>query len=329
MKRREFIGLIGGAAAWPVAAGAQQSGTARVPRVAFLDPASAGNPLYERNLAAFREGLSALGYAEGKNLVLEVRWAEGSTERLTALAAELVASNVDVLVTHSTLGTLIAKRATATIPIVSALNQDAVANGIVDSLANPGGNVTGSSFFFPELMVKRLEFAREVLPRAARLGTLSSPDNPANSRMLQKLGIAAHSAKVTLDHFEARNAGEFEAAALAMAARQIDGLLVPEYPVYGAFGAQLTEALLKHSVPSFGWARYPAFGGVMGYGPNIPELFRRASFFVDRILKGSKPRDIPVEQPTKFDLVINSRTAKALGLTIPPTLLALADEVIE
>jgi putative ABC transport system substrate-binding protein len=328
VKRREFIVGLGGAAAWPVAARAQQS-IARVFRVGFLDPASAGNPLYERNLSAFREGLGALGYAEGKNLVLEVRWAEGSSERLATLAAELVAMNVDVLVTHSTLGTLIAKRATATIPVVSALNQDAVANGIVDSLANPGGNVTGSSFFFPELMVKRLELATEVLPRASQLGTLSSPDNPANGRMLQKLGIAAHAINVALDHFEARDAREFEAAALAMAARRIDAVLVPEYPVYGAFGAQLTAVLQKHSVPSFGWARYPAFGGLMGYGPNIPELFRRASFFVDRILKGSKPGDIPVEQPTRFDLVVNLRAAKALGLTIPPTLLARADEVIE
>jgi putative ABC transport system substrate-binding protein len=322
------MALIGGAAALPVVAVAQQS-VARVFRLGFLDPASAGNALYERNLSAFREGLAALGYAEGKNLVLDVRWAEGSTKRLATLAAELVASNVDVLVTHSTLGTLTVKRATTTIPIVSALNQDAVANGIVDSLAKPGGNLTGSSFFFPELMVKRLELAMEVLPRASRLGTLSSPDNPANARMLQELGSAARSINVSLDHFEARGAGEFEAAALGMAARRIDAVIVPEYPVYGASGAQLTATLLKHSVPSFGWARYPAFGGVIGYGPNIPELFRRAAFFVDRILKGTKPGDIPVEQPTKFDLVINLKAAKALNLAIPPTLLARADEIIE
>jgi putative ABC transport system substrate-binding protein len=325
MRRREFMALIGGAAAWPVGAGAQ----ARVFRIGFLDPASAGNPLYELNLSAFREGLGALGYEEGKNLVLDVRWADGSTERTAGLAAELVASNVDVLVTHSTLGTLTVKRATATIPIVSALNQDAVGNGIVDSLAKPGGNVTGSSFFFPELMVKRLELAIEVLPRASRLGTLSSPDNPANARMLQAMRTAAQSINVSLDHFEARGAGEFEAAVLAMAARQIDAVLVPEYPVYGAFGPQLTATLQKHGVRSFGWAGYPAFGGLMGYGPNIPELFRRAAFFVDRILKGTKPGDIPVEQPTKFDLVINLTTAKALGVAIPPTLLARADEIIE
>ena len=324
--RRDFIGtLAGGLLAAPLAAEAQPAG--KLYRIGFLGSVSAFG--YAKQVEALRAGLRDLGYLEGKNIVIEYRWAEGKYDRLADLAAELVRLKVDVLVTHGTPAGLAAKRATTTIPIVIATSADAVTSGLVASLARPGGNVTGSSYFVPELNAKRMEFLKEAFPHTRRMAVLLNPDNPAMVPILQALELTAGSLKVALQQFAVRGPNEFDGAFSAMTKSQVDAVAIIEDSVFQANAGAIAGLTVEKRLPSTGFKEFAEAGGLMAYGPSIPHLFRRAAVYVDKILKGAKPADLPVEQPTKFELVINLKTAKALGLTIPPSLLQRADQVIE
>jgi putative tryptophan/tyrosine transport system substrate-binding protein len=326
MHRRAFLGtLTGSLLAAPLAAEAQQA--TRVYRVAFLGSTSASG--YADQLQAFREGLRALGYVEGQNLVIEFRWAEAKNERLPELAAELVRLKPDVLVTHGTPGILAAKRATRTIPIVMGVVGEAVAIGAVETVARPGGNVTGSSFFVLELMAKRLELLREVLPRLNRVGVLLKHDNPLNVSTLKAMEHTARQLKLLLRPVEVRDAADLENAVAGLAKERAGALALFEEAMLIAQAGRIADLAIKHHLPTIGFIEYTRAGGLLAYGVNFPDLWRRAASFVDKILRGAKPESLPIEQSTKFDLVINLKTAKALGLTIPPSLLQRADQVIE
>jgi putative tryptophan/tyrosine transport system substrate-binding protein len=324
MKRREFITLIGGAAAWPLAARAQQPA---MPVVGFLGALSASG--WATRVEALRAGLRDLGYVEGKNIVVEFRWAEGNYDRLVDLAGELVRLKVDVLVTHGTPGVLAAKQATSTIPIVMAVVGDALGSGLVSSLARPDRNVTGLTFFNPELIAKRLELLKEAMPGLTDVGILLNLANPMNEPILPQLTPVAQSLKLALHQFHVRAPADFEGAFAAMAAKRIGALVVIDDAVLLANAPAVAALALKQRLPSCGWTDFAVDGGLMAYGVNFPDMFRRAATFVDKILKGAKPSDLPVERSTKFELVINLKTAKALGLSVPPMLLVRADEVIE
>ena len=323
--RRTFLAGTGAVllAAPPVAQAQQQ----KVPRVGFLGTASAAATA--GRVEALRAGLGEFGYTEGKNLVIEFRWADGNYDRLPDLAAELVRLKVDVLVTSGTPGTLAAKRATSTIPIVMAVTGDAVATGLVASLARPGGNVTGSTVFGPEHNVKRLELLKAVMPRLARAAFLFNPDNPSSVTENRDIESAARSMKLELSYFEARKPAEFDAAFTAMGKRHAGGVVVTDDAMLNSNSKRIAEIAGQKQLPSAGNTDLAEAGGLIGYGVNVPDMFRRAASFVDKILKGAKPGDLPVERATKFDLAINLKTAKALGLTIPQSLLLRADEVIQ
>jgi putative ABC transport system substrate-binding protein len=327
MRRREFLGILGGVGAtvvWPVAARAQQA--ERIARIGYLGLASASQ--HVRLSDPFRAGLRDLGYIEGRNLQIEFRFAAGDAGRLGALATELVSLNVDVLVTYAT-GVPAAKRATTTIPIVMATYADAVATGVVASLAHPGGNVTGSTFFLPELMAKRLELLKEVVPSITRAGVLVLRDNASNAPVLAAMESTAKALRMELAPIDVRGPIEFESAFSAWADKQIDALVMTDPEQFLAYADAIAALAAKYRLPSNGPLELPANGGLMAYGVNFSDMFRRAAVFVDKIFKGAKPSDIPVEQATKFVTIVNLKTASALGLTIPPTLLARADEVIE
>jgi putative ABC transport system substrate-binding protein len=308
----------------PFAAEAQQAG---VPRIGFLGAASASG--YAPQLKAFRQGLRDLGYVEGKNIAIEYRWAEGKYARLPELAAELAHRKVDVLVTHGLPGTQAAKGVTTTIPIVIAAVGDAVASGLVASLARPGGNVTGLSYFLPELTAKRLELLKEAVPRIARVALLLNPDNPANGPILQAVNARATALKVEVRQVEARGPQDFEGALSAVASRRGDALVVIDDGTLVANARGVAALAAKTRLPSIGFKEFAEAGGLMAYGVNFLDMFRRAAVFVDKILKGTKPADLPVEQPTEFELLINLKTAKDLGLTIPQSILIRANEVIQ
>jgi putative ABC transport system substrate-binding protein len=325
MRRREFIGsLIGTAVAWPLAVRAQQP---KMPVVGFLGAVSTSD--YARQVEALRAGLRDFGYADGKNIAIEYRWAEGNYDRLPDLAGELVRLKVDVLVTHGTPGPLAAKQATKTIPIVMASSGDPVATGLVASLNRPGGNITGSTILSPEMNSKQLDFLKQSVPSITQVGVLANPDNPANTGQLQALETTARSLKVVIQRFEARKRNEFESAFLAMANKRVDAVVITEDAAFISNPKVIAKLALKNYLPSAGFTDFAQAGGLIGYSVNYLELFRRAAYFVDKILKGIEPADLPVEQATKFELVINLKTAKTLGLTVPPILLAGADEVIE
>jgi len=308
----------------PLVSGAQQ---ATVPRIGFLGAASASG--YAPQLEAFRQGLRDLGYVEGKTIVIEYRWAEGKYARLPELAAELVRRKVDVLVTHGVPGTLAAKRVTTTIPIVIAAVGDAVASGLVASLARPGANLTGLSYLLPELTAKRLELLKEAVPRIARVAMLLNPANPANGPILQAVNATATTLKVEVHQVEAHGPQDFEGALSAVASRRGDALVVIDDGMLVANAGGVAALAAKTRLPSTGFKEFAEAGGLMAYGVNFLDMCRRTAGFVDKILKGAKPADLPIEQPTKFELVVNLKTAKALGLTIPPSVLARADEVIQ
>lgn len=280
-------------------------------------------------LAALHQGLRDLGYQEGKNLVIEYRWAEGRYDRLPAFADELVRLKVDVLVTYATPGARAAKQATTTIPVVVASMGDAVALGIVSNLARPGGNITGSQSQFPEVMGKRIEMLREAMPRLARVAVLFNPANPALPPALKVMEVTARSLAIELQLIEAASPQDFGSAFAAMAQRRSEGFVVADDPLLRSHGRAIAEAAAKRSLPSVGEREYATDGGLLAYAVNRSEVWRRAAILIDKILKGTKPGDLPVEQPTKYDLVVNMRTAKLLGLTIPPSLLLRADQVIE
>ena len=326
ISRRALLGaLVGGVLAVPFAVGAQPG---KVWRIGYLDQGSA-----DRNkpyLEAFQQGLRDLGWVAGKNVVYEARFAEGKTDRLPALAAELVRLKVDLIATSSTPATLAAKQATTTIPIVMGFAADPVGSGIVRSLARPGGNITGWTHQGLELRAKYLELLKEAVPEATRFGVLWNPANPVHQSSMEVIEAAARRLKVDLYPVGVREPKELESAFSSLAAKRAEALVV--YPD-GMFQSQtsliVTLAAQRRLPAIYGIRAYIDAGGLMTYGTNLSDMFRLGASFADKILKGAKPADLPVEQPTKFELLLNLKTAKALGLTIPPSLLARADEVIQ
>lgn len=326
-RRRKLLAVLGsGAVAASFASFAQQQ--TKVARIGFLGQGSALG--WAGRVQALRAGLRDLGYVEGRNIVIEFRWGEDNFDRLPELAAELVRLNVDVLVTAGTPGTRAAKRATATIPIVMANVGDAVAMGLVDSLARPGGNITGSTFFQPQLMGKRPELLRDALPRIKQIGFLFNRDNPAATGLaVPATQIAAKSVKLSVQQFGVRAPNEFDSAFAAMAKRRVDAMVMGDDGMLVLNAKGIADLAVKQRLPSAGGKDFAEAGGMIGYGVDVPEMYRRAAYFMDRILKGTKPADLPVEQATKFELLSNLRTAKALGITIPQSVLLRADKVIE
>jgi putative ABC transport system substrate-binding protein len=280
--------------------------------------------------AGFREGLRELGYVEGQNIKLEARWAEGNYDRLPGLAADLVRLKVNVIVTYGTPASQAARGATGTIPIVMAAIIDPVANGLVTSLARPGGNLTGQSMMSPDLAEKQLEILKEVVPKISRAAVLHNPANPGNAPEVRHAQDAARALGVRLQLLGARGPSEIDSAFAAMTTEQAGAVIVLVDVVLQNNRARITDLAARHRLPAvYGLSEYAQAGGLLAYGPNRLDMFRRAATYVDRILKGAKPGDLPIEQPTKFELVINLKTAKALGLAIPQTLLLRADQVIE
>jgi putative ABC transport system substrate-binding protein len=326
IRRREFIFTLGGAsAAWPLAARAQQP--VKLPTIGFLSPTTAS--VDNRRSAAFVQRLRELGWIEGRTVAIEVRSAEGRSERATEIVAEFVRQKVDVIVTGGTVNVLAAKQATSVIPIVVAGAGDPVGTGLVASLARPGGNVTGLSLQQTDLAGKRLQLLREVVPALRRLAILVNVGNPITLLDRGEVEAAAGTLGLTVVTVEIRGTEDIAPAFEALKARA-DALYVPSDPLVITHQVRINTLALAARLPTMhGLREHVEAGGLMSYGPNFPDLWRRASNFVDKILRGAKPADIPVEQPTKFDLVINLTTAKTLGLDVPPSLLARADEVIE
>jgi putative tryptophan/tyrosine transport system substrate-binding protein len=299
---------------------------ARIARIGYLAFSSATHGA--RFIAAFREGLRVLGYVEGKNLVIESRYADGDNDRLPGLATELVGLNVDVIVTYAT-GVTAAQHVTSTIPIVMATYADAVAVGVVGSVGHPGGNVTGLTFFVSELMAKRLELLKEVVPSMITAGVFLLRGNPSSASILQVMGTTANALSVNLQPFEIYTPTELESAFAASVNKHISALVVVDHAFFIDNADAITALAARHRIPCAGTLELAASGGLIGYGVNFADMFRRASIFVDKILKGEKPGDIPIEQATKFKFVLNLKTADAIGVTIPASLLTRADEVIE
>jgi putative ABC transport system substrate-binding protein len=325
MRRREFIALLGGAAAWPVVARAQQPG--KLPTIGFLG--STTLLAESQRLAAFVHRLRELGWIEGRNVAIEVRWAEGRTERFAGIAAELVRLKVDVILTHNTPTVLAAKQATSVIPIVFAAAGDPVGTGVVASLARPGGNVTGLSTQSGDLGAKRLELLREVVPGLRRLAIMGNVGAPNAVLEMDEVQAAARTLGLEVAALEIQRAEDIAPAFEALKGRA-DALYICVDPLINSNRVRINTLALAARLPTIhGFREHVEAGGLMSYGANYSDLFRRAGDYVDKILRGAKPGDIPVEQPTKFDLVINLTTAKALGLTIPETFLLRADEVIE
>jgi putative tryptophan/tyrosine transport system substrate-binding protein len=328
MRRRDFIRLVGGTAvAWPLAARAQQKNAPSdiVPRIGYLAPSL--SPEASRLIEAFRQGLHDIGYVEGQNIVLELRSAEGRPERFPALAAELVALKVDVIVAGATPTVLVLKQATRTIPIVFPVHTDPVGAGIVATLARPGGNATGLSYFSQDLTGKRLQLLKEVIPEVSRIAVLWISPNAAALVQLKAVDAAARALGVSVQVVESRGAEGLESA---FQTATCDALLVIDDPFTFLLRKRIVELAAKSRLPAmYGPREFAVDGGLMAYGANIEDIFRRAAAYVAKILEGAKPADLPVQQPTRFDLVINLKTAKALGITVPPSLLVSADEVIE
>jgi putative ABC transport system substrate-binding protein len=324
-RRRFLLTSLAGALAAPLAAGAQAG---RVYRIGYLSTGpSTSNPFVEE----FREGLRELGWIEGQNIIIDYRFAEGQFDRLPALAAELIRLKVDVIVASPTPAAVAAKNATATIPIVMTGAGNPVGLGLVASLARPGGNVTGLAFSVGfDTVVKALELLREVVPNASRVAFLSNPANPGNVLAVGNVKAAARSSGVQLQLLEARAPSEFDGAFAAMVKQRVAALLVMPDTVFIIHRARLADLSAQNRLPTmYGTREIVEAGGLMSYGANTRAGVRAAATFVDKIFKGAKPADLPVEQPTKFELVINLKTARALGLTIPPSLLLRADQVIE
>jgi putative ABC transport system substrate-binding protein len=324
MKRRDFIALLGGAAAWPHAASGQQAG--RLPTIGFLG--SSTPSAWKPWVKAFVQRLHELGWVEGRTVAIEYRWAEGRPERYADIAVELVQLKVDVIVT---VGSAVpaARQATQAIPIVFAVATDPLGGGLIASLAHPGSNVTGLSIQSPDLAGKRLELLREVLPHLRGLAIMANAGYAAAVTEMNEMQAKARTLGLEVTRLEVRRAEEIVPAIEALK-DHTDALYACGDSLINANGARIVTTALAARLPTILFAReYVEAGGLMSYGPNFPDLFRRAGDYVDKILHGSKPSDLPVEQPTKFDLVINLKTAKALGLTIPGTVLARADDLIE
>lgn len=324
MKRREFVTLFGGAAAlWPFAALAQQAG--KIPRVGFLSQ-SARTPMGE----PFRAGLREAGWIDGQNVTIDWRFAAGDLNKLFPLAADLAKNDADVIVTTATPAAKAAQSATHTIPIVAIDPGDPVHAGLVASLARPGANITAESSIAPDLQAKRLELLKEIAPNISRLAVLSNAGIPPAEVALQELESAARKLNVDVQPVQISGPNDFDAAFAAVANQRLDALLVFPDPLTFTNARLIVDMANKNKIPAmFGAREFVNIGGLMSYGPNYPEMYRRAGIYVGRILKGTKPADLPVEQPTRFEFILNAKTGKALGLTVPPMLLATADEVIE
>jgi len=321
--RRAFLStMAGGLLAAPLAAEGQQP--RKVPRIGVLGGQS---PEISPPILVLREGLRELGYVEGQNIAIEWRWAQGKDERYSDLAAELVKLKVDIIVAPTTAGAQAAQRATKTIPIVMGFVSDPVALGLVANVARPGGNITGLGVPTPEIAGKRLQLLREVAPTVARIAVLSDPSQPADLRGTE---AAAQALGVQLQVWKVESGGELDRAFTAIARERTAGIIILGSTTLFANRARIAQLAVRYRLATSAWARELTEAGcLMSYGANLHDVARRAAYFVDRILKGAKPGDLPIEQPTKFELVINLKTAKALGLTIPPSLLGRADEVIQ
>jgi putative tryptophan/tyrosine transport system substrate-binding protein len=327
LRRREFITLLGGAAAWPLAAHAQQPTSTK--RLGLLF-ASAQAAKAQGLLEAVTQGLKEHGWVEGQNITFEYRFADGKDEVLPELAAELVQLRLDAILTDSTQATHAAKDATRTVPIVMAVSNDPVASGFVASLSRPGGNITGTSLMAPELAGKRLQLLTEIVPGLARVAVLSNPSNPSHALLLKQTQTAAQSLSVELHVVEAAAPDKLDSAFAAITAAHAGALIVlADAMFFGQHPRVVAFAASSHLPALFPEKQAAQTGGLMAYGPSIPASFRRAGAYVDKIFRGANPADLPVEQPTTFEFVINLKTAKALGVTVPDKLLATADEVID
>ena len=329
LKRREFISLLGGAAAaWPLAAGAQQTTRART--IGFLLPGGSRTTVVRGQLEAFRQALKEYGWVEGQNISVEYRFAEGKEDALAEIAAELVRLRLDVIVAEGTAAIRAAKTVTQTIPIVMATSTDPVGNGLVASLHRPGGNVTGPSLQTAELAGKRLQLLTEIVPGLGRAVVLSNPLNPSIAAVVEQTKAAAQSLGVEIHVVEVPGPDQFESAFAAVTRARAGALIVlPDPMLYGQHPRIVTFATASHLPVIFPEKEVVRAGGLIAYGPSIPASFRRAARYVDKILRGAKPADLPVEQPTTFELTVNLQTARAIGVTIPTSILVGAGEVIE
>ena len=324
MKRRELLIVLGGAVTYPLAARAQQKA---MPVIGILSPASY-DP-FSTLVTAFRQGLSEAGYVEGENLAIEYRFAEGHYDRLPALAADLVGRNVDLIMANSPPAALAAKSATSTIPIVFRGGTDPVGDGLVASLARPGGNLTGVSLA-DDVTAKRLQLLSELVPRVGVIALMVNPNTPSAERVIRDLQEAARTKGLQLHVLKAGSESEIDTAFASLVQLHVDALVVAADPFLSSRREQLVALASRHAVPSsYAWREFAASGGLISYGPSLTSAFRLVGTYAGKVLKGAKPADLPVQQPTTFELVINLKTAEALGLTVPQSLLQRADEVIE
>jgi putative ABC transport system substrate-binding protein len=325
MKRREFSAILGGAVTWPLVAHAQQA----MPVIGYLSGGAPGT--HEQFAAAFREGLSSNGYLEGRNVAIEYRWAEGRYDRLPALAADLVNHKVDVIAASgSDLAARAAKSATSTIPIVCTAADDPVVSNLVASLARPGGNLTGVGFLSVELHPKRLELLIELVPQAKVIAILVNPNSPYTGSVTNDVQEAADRKGVLLHVLKAGTEAEIDAAFASLVQLRVDALIVGGDPLFTVRREQIVALAARYAVPAiYGGRHFPAVGGLISYGSSLTSVYRQVGDYAGKILKGAKPADLPVQQSTTFELVINARTARTLQLTVPPALLARVDEVIE
>ena len=326
MRRRDFIALLSGTAAWPIAAEAQKL-SRKIPRIGWLVP---GNEAVQVNLEEYRRGMRELGYVEGGTVETAYVYADGQFDRLAGLAAMLVANKVDIIVTAGTPGCLAAKQATTTIPIVFAVLGDPVSVGVVASLAKPDGNITGLSLMATDLSAKRLELLQQLVPSISRVAVLWDSSNTGMSMCVRETRLAAEQLKISFYDAGARDLDGLEASFTALSEGRVKALVVTAEAFTNRNRDRILDFSMRNHIPTiYEDGSFARAGGLIAYGPSIPNMYRRAAGYVDKILKGAKPADLPVEQPTTFELVINLKTAKALDIDVPPTLLARADEVIE
>jgi putative ABC transport system substrate-binding protein len=323
--RRQLLALLAACVTLPQLAARAQA--TRHTRIGFLGAETASG--YKPHIEGLRAGLRDLGYIEGKNISLILMWAEGKNERLPELARELVRLNVDVIVTHGSFGTRAAKEATSTLPIVMAASGDPVASGLVPNLVRPGGNVTGLANFSPELSGKRLDLLKDFFPHIAEVAVLLNPDNRTNGAVMQVMEATAASLKITLQPFLARAQEEMAAAFSQMTSRKVNAVVIGQDGNFFGRAKFIADLATSNRLPSVGFKEYADAGGLIGYGPNIPDMYRRAGLFIDKILKGSNPGDLAVERATKFELLVNRKSAKALGWKVPERVLMRADQVLD